>query len=47
MGLKNNIKNSVKAFICGALIANLSVGALISANAGSSNSGLVYNFSDY
>ncbi len=47
MGLKNNIKNSVKAFICGALIANLSVGALISANAGSSNSSLVYNFSDY
>ena len=36
MALRNNIKGSVKAFICGALIANLSVGAMISANAKSS-----------
>lgn len=39
MGLRNNIKSSINAFICGALIANLSVGSLISASAWSRSSG--------
>lgn len=43
MGLKNNIKNSVKAFICGALIANLSVGSIMSASAKSSATGQSYS----
>lgn len=47
MGFKNNIKGSVKAFICGALIANLSVGAMISANAKSSAQGATLYYSEY
>lgn len=46
MGLKNNFKNSVKAFICGALIANLSVGSIMSASATSSAQGQKLTFSD-
>lgn len=39
MNVRGNIKSSVKAFICGALIANLSVGSIMSASAASSARG--------
>lgn len=49
MNVRGNIKSSVKAFICGALIANLSVGSIMSASAASSVRGqsLIFSNSGY